>query len=227
MHIGGLSIYDPSTAEGGKVGFKQILTNLGARASTVAALTNTLVEVPLSLDHPYWCADGEFDPEFHIRHIALPKPGDWRQLCIQVSRLHARPLDRAHPLWEMYIIEGLDNVEGYPPGCFAVLSKMHHAAIDGASGIEIAAVIHDLEPMPAPQKNVHPIKTESVPSNLNLLWRAQINTIKMPFRVFSVAKNTVPGFAKLAAGLATGRLDRVSKIPRTRFNTTVSPHPKT
>ncbi|MEM7084160.1 MAG: wax ester/triacylglycerol synthase domain-containing protein, partial [Pseudomonadota bacterium] len=149
MHIGGLSIYDPSTAEGGRVTFKQILANITARAQRIPALTNTLVEVPLSLDHPYWRTDGDFDPEFHIRHIALPKPGDWRQLCIQVSRLHARPLDRAHPLWEMYVIEGLDNVEGYPPGCFAILSKMHHAAIDGASGIEIASVIHDLDPSPA------------------------------------------------------------------------------
>ena len=99
MHIGSVCIYDPSTAEGGKVSFKQILANVSVRAAQVAALTNTLVEVPMSMDHPYWRADSDFDPEFHIRHIALPKPGDWRQLCIQVSRLHARQLDRAHPLW--------------------------------------------------------------------------------------------------------------------------------
>ncbi|MFT6712562.1 MAG: diacylglycerol O-acyltransferase, partial [Arenicella sp.] len=114
MHIGSVNIYDPSTAQGGTVSFKQILANVSARATQLAALTNTLVEVPMSIDHPYWRTDSDFDPEFHIRHIALPKPGDWRQLCIQVSRLHARQLDRAHPLWEMYIIEGLDNVEGYP-----------------------------------------------------------------------------------------------------------------
>ena len=144
MHIGGLAIYDPSTAPGGAVGFKQIMENTLKRAPRVAAMNDVLVEVPLKLDHPYWKSNGPFDPEFHIRHIALPKPGDWRQLCIQASRLHARPLDRARPLWEFYIIEGLDNVEGYPPGCFAVLSKMHHAAIDGASGVEVAAAIHDL-----------------------------------------------------------------------------------
>jgi WS/DGAT/MGAT family acyltransferase len=224
MHIASLSIYDPSTAPGGKVGFKQILANTQARARRVTALTNTLVEVPLSLDHPYWRSDADFDPEFHIRHIALPKPGDWRQLCIQASRLHARPLDRAHPLWEMYIIEGLDNVEGYPPGCFAVMTKMHHAAVDGASGVEIAAAIHDLEPVAGIDEDYDPVQRESVPTALELIWRAQVNNIKTPFRFISVARNTIPGFARFATGLAKGKLNRVSKIPRTRFNTTVSPH---
>ncbi len=185
-----------------------------ARARRVAAMTNTLVEVPLSMDHPYWRADADFDPEFHIRHIALPKPGDWRQLCIQVSPLHARPLDRAHPLWEMYIIEGLDNVEGYPLGCFAVVTKMHHAAIDGASGVEIASAIHDLEPIAGLKDDAPTSKREKVPSGLELIWRAQINIIKTPFRIFSVAKNTIPGFAKFAAGLYKGKLKRVTGLPR-------------
>ncbi len=224
MHIGGLAIYDPSTAPGGAVGFKQIMENTLKRAHRVAAMNNVLVEVPLKLDHPYWKSNGPFDPEFHIRHIALPKPGDWRQLCIQASRLHARPLDRARPLWEFYIIEGLDNVEGYPPGCFAVLSKMHHAAIDGASGVEVAAAIHDLSPDYEIKDSGKGIAKERTPSATELIWRSQVNTIKTPLRVFEVAKNTVPGVAKLVAGLARGKLSRVTDIPRTRFNTNVSPH---
>ena len=224
MHIGALAIYDPSTAPGGAVGFKQIMKNTLKRAHRVAAMNNVLVEVPLKLDHPYWKSDGPFDPEFHIRHIALPKPGDWRQLCIQASRLHARPLDRARPLWEFYIIEGLDNVEGYPPGCFAVLSKMHHAAIDGASGVEIAAAIHDLSPDYKIKASGKAIPKDRTPTATELIWRSQINNIKTPLRVFEVAKNTVPSFAKLVAGLARGKLSRVTDIPRTRFNTNVSPH---
>ncbi len=224
MHIGGLAIYDPSTAEGGAVGFKQIMDNVLRRADKVESFNNVLVEVPMRLDHPYWRSDGEFDPEFHIRHIALPKPGDWRQLCIQASRLHARPLDRARPLWEMYIVEGLDKIEGYPPGCFAVVSKMHHAAIDGASGIEIAAAIHDLDPDYDSRLDPKNVKEEKEPSYMKLLLRSQLNNIKTPARVFEVAKNTVPGLAKAVAGLARGRLKRVTDIPRTRFNTNVSPH---
>ncbi|MFT5572163.1 MAG: diacylglycerol O-acyltransferase [Cryomorphaceae bacterium] len=224
LHIGALAIYDPSTAPGGAVGFKQILANTLQRASKVDAMNNVLVEVPMRLDHPYWKSGGAFDPEFHIRHIALPKPGDWRQLCIQVARLHARQLDRSRPLWEFYIIEGLDNVEGYPPGCFALVSKMHHAAIDGASGVEIASVIHDLSPNYDIHSRPEPVPSEREPSYMELIWRSQINNIKTPVRIFEVAKNTMPGFARMFTGLARGKLKRVTDIPRTRFNTNVSPY---
>lgn len=224
MHIGGLAIYDPSTADGGAVGFKQIMSNVLQRAHRVPTLNNVLHEVPLRLDHPYWRSDGEFDPEFHIRHIALPKPGDWRQFCIQAARIHARPLDRARPLWEMVVIEGLDKIEGYPPGCFAVLTKMHHADIDGASGVEIAAAIHDLSCDYLSALSPEPVPKDRQPSHLELVWRSQLNSIKTPGRVLEVAKNTVPGLAKMLTGLARGRLSRVTDIPRTRFNTNVSPH---
>lgn len=224
MHIGGLAIYDPSTAPGGGVGFKQIMENVLKRAHRVSAMNNVLVEVPLRLDHPYWKSNGPFDPEFHIRHIALPKPGDWRQLCIQASRLHARSLDRSRPLWEFYIIEGLDNIEGFPPGCFAVLSKMHHAAIDGSSGVEVAAAIHDLSPDYTIEDSAATIKKDRSPTATELIWRSQINNIKAPLRMFEVAKNTIPGVAKLVSGLARGKLSRVTDIPRTRFNTNVSPY---
>ncbi len=101
------------------------------------------MRVPLDLDHPYWIEDEEFDLEYHVRHIALPKPGDWRQFCIQVARLHARGLDLARPLWEMYVIEGLDGIEGLPKGSFGVVIKVHHAAIDGMAGVELITAIHD------------------------------------------------------------------------------------
>jgi len=224
MHIGGLTIYDPSTASDGKVGFKDIMENTAKRTSKVAMMNNVLVEVPLNLDHPYWKSDGPCDPEFHIRHIALPKPGDWRQLCIQVSRLHARPLDRARPLWEMYVIEGLDNIEGYPKGCFALVTKMHHAAVDGASGVEISALIHDLSPDFKQVSVTEPVPIQRKLSAMELIWRSQLNNLKTPGRIVEVAKNTVPGLAKAITGLARGKLSRVTNIPRTRFNTNISPH---
>jgi len=224
MHISGLSIYDQSTAPGGKLRFKELLENFRRRVSTLPVMSRRLVSVPLGLDHPYWVNDGTFDAEFHIRHMALPRPGDWRQLCILVSRLHARPLDRARPLWEAYVIEGLDNIEGLPKGCFAIFSKTHHAAIDGVSGMEMTAATHDLSPdyktFEAPATRV----AESEPSTLELLVRAQLNTIREPFRFLGVAGRTAPVLARTLWRLGRGELRRVTDIPRTRFNGRVSPH---
>lgn len=224
MHIAGLSIYDPSTAPGGKVGFKQIIENVMARSSRVPSMTNVLQAVPFSLDHPYWRADGNFDPEYHIRHMALPAPGDWRQLCILVSRLHARQLDRTRPLWEMNVIEGLDNIKGFPKGCFAVFTKVHHAAIDGASGVELSHALHDLSPDEGVPAVSNQLLVDSKPNKLNLVFQSQLNAVKKPFRFISVARNTVPGFAKALAGIRSGKLTRVANLPRTRFNGIVSPH---
>jgi diacylglycerol O-acyltransferase len=224
MHIGSVAIYDPSTAPGGKVRFKEIVANIGARAHLIPSLTSRLVTVPMSADHPYWVADGQYDPEFHIRHMALPQPGDWRQLCILVSRLHARPLDRNRPLWEAYVIEGLDNVEGYPKGCFAVYMKVHHAAIDGASGVEMNTIVHDLSPVPERVDESQVFSVDTQPKNLELLIRAGMNKVKIPLKLATVIKNSGPGFAKAFSGVATGRLKRITDIPRTRFNRTVSSH---
>jgi WS/DGAT/MGAT family acyltransferase len=224
MHISGLGIYDPSTAVGGKVRFKQIVENVRQRAQRIPAMCSTLQTVPLRWDHPYWKRGGHFDPEFHIRHVAVPQPGDWRQLCILIARLHARPLDRRRPLWEMYVIEGLDKVEGYPKGCFALFTKVHHAAVDGASGNEISAILHDLSPdweLPAMAEEP---AVDRTPGGIELLLRAQLNTLKQPFRFLDVARHAIPGVARFAAGISSGRLQRVSNLPRTRFNHTVSPH---
>ncbi|MDJ0879970.1 MAG: wax ester/triacylglycerol synthase family O-acyltransferase [Halieaceae bacterium] len=224
MHISGLAIYDPSTAPDGAVRFKQIIDNTTRRIKRLPTMSQRLVTVPLGLDHPYWMADGTFDPEFHIRHLALPKPGDWRQLCILVSRIHARPLDRKRPLWELYVIEGLDNIEHLPKGSFAIFTKMHHAAVDGASGTEITAAMHDLAPDAHLDAEPYAVPVENEPTNAELLIRAQVNAVKQPFRFVSVARNTVPGFAQAYARLRKGELHRVASIPRTRFNGKVSPH---
>ena len=116
LHISGLGVYDQSTAPGELVRFKDILGNIESRLHLARCFRQKLIAVPLGVDHPYWVEDADFDLEFHVRHIALPKPGDWRQLCIQAARIHARPLDLTKPLWEMYVIEGLDGVEGLPRG---------------------------------------------------------------------------------------------------------------
>ena len=110
QHIGGVSIYDQSTAPGGKVRFKQILTMLEERVHLSPIFRRKLAFVPMGLGRPYWVEDPDFDLEYHVRHIALPKPGDWRQLCILAARIHSVPLRRDKPMWEMYVIEGLSLI---------------------------------------------------------------------------------------------------------------------
>ena len=153
MSGGGLAIYDPSTAPGGKVTLKGLMSHIEERLHLAPSFRQRIVRVPFDADHPWWVEDENFDIEFHVRHIALPEPGDWRQLCIQCARLISRPLDLSKPLWEIYVIDGLDRVKGYPPGCFGILSKVHHAAVDGASGAELATATQDLSadaPPPPP-----------------------------------------------------------------------------
>ena len=119
-----IHIYNQSTAPGGRVRFKQILAHVESRLGLLPVFREKILRVPLDLDYPYWIEDESFDIEYHVRHIALPKPGDWRQFCIQAARIPARPLDLKRPLWEMYVIEGLDSFLDLPVGSFAVLLKI-------------------------------------------------------------------------------------------------------
>ena len=147
-HVGMMVIYDVSTAPGGKVRVRDILKHFESRTDIHPIFRHRLSPSPLGIDRPYWVVDGEMDLEFHIRHVALPKPGDWRQLMIQVARMHSRPLDRSRPLWEAYIIEGLDNIPKLPPGSFALYMKFHHAAVDGMAAVHLATQFHSSSPVP-------------------------------------------------------------------------------
>ena len=220
MHIGSVAIYDPSTAPNGAVTFKGILDHITSRMPLVPSYREKLLRVPLDLDHPYWVDDPDFDLEFHVRHIALPKPGDWRQLCIQAARLQARALDLDRPLWEFYVIEGLDNVDGVPRGSFAILSKVHHAAIDGVSGAEMTAVIHDATPDPEEVVAVDEYRAERVPNAVELLGRASLNNAAQPVRFARLARRTM----RSTLGNIGALRRAVPSAPRTRFSGTITPH---
>jgi WS/DGAT/MGAT family acyltransferase len=226
MHIGSVGIYDPSTAPGGFVRFKDILRFIASRLQGARSFRQRLVRVPFDVDHPYWIEDPEFDLEFHVRHIALPKPGDWRQLCIQVARLHARPLDLSKPLWEFTVVEGLDNIPGLPPGCFALVSKVHHAAIDGMSGVEMSAAVHDLDPLMAEPDKPDTWQPENMPRVADLLTRSYFNNLLQPMRIAETIGRSLPGMAKLAvqAGKGDVSLKNTRAAPNTRFNGKVGAH---
>jgi diacylglycerol O-acyltransferase / wax synthase len=226
MHIGSVGIYDPSTAPGGFVRFKDILRHVESRLHKARSFRQKLVRVPFDLDHPYWIEDGDFDIEFHVRHIALPKPGDWRQLCIQVARLHARPLDLGKPLWEFNIVEGLDNIPGIPPGSFALVAKVHHAAIDGMSGVELSSAVHDTEARPVSDAPAEKWEAQRDPAAAELLFRTWVNSVRQPVRFAETLWRSVPGVARLGKELFGGDLSlaNAKPAPKTIFNVPVSPH---
>ncbi|TQV84687.1 wax ester/triacylglycerol synthase family O-acyltransferase [Exilibacterium tricleocarpae] len=224
MHIGGLQIYDQSTAPDGQVGFKDILRFFESRLHKAPSFRRRAVRVPLGADHPYWIEDPEFDLEFHVRHVALPRPGDWRQLCIETSRLLSRPLDERKPLWEAYIIEGLDNVEGMPKGAFAMLTKIHHACVDGLSGAEIAKAIHDTAPGVTVEPPQRPWVAERLPTGMELFGRTLVSGIKRPFQFARLVGTSIPVVKNVAEGFIKRELKLNLRVPRTRFNEAVSPH---
>lgn len=218
LEVGSLQIYDPSTAPGGRVRFKELLAIFENRLDCSPVFKSKLLEVPLSLDHPYWIEDDEFDIEYHLRHISLPRPGDWRQLMIQASRLQSQHLDKSRPLWEIYVIEGLNNVEGVRKGCFALFTKMHHAIVDGVGSLEIQRAIHDLEPLkPDLPRLTPPPRRARVPepSPWRLLAKSPFSCTVKSTRLARALACAAPGL--LRAALASGDGERPS-APRTIFN---------
>lgn len=220
MHIGSILIYNPATAPGGFVRFKDILRFFESRMQLSRTMRQRLVRVPFDLDYPYWIEDPDFDLEYHVRHVALPRPGDWRQLCIQAARIFARPLDLTRPPWEFTVVEGLDNVPGVTPGSYAMVTKVHHAAIDGMSGIDLMEALHTLDPHAAAPQQPDTWQPEDVPNVATLLGKSWLNNIMNPARQLEVAARAVPGIAKAIKGLAAKefRLHGEMIAPKTRLN---------
>ena len=226
MHIGSILVYNPKSAPGGFVRFKDILRFYESRLQLSKTVRQRLVRVPFDLDYPYWIEDPDFDLEYHVRHVALPRPGDWRQLCIQAARVFARPLDLTRPPWEFTVVEGLDNVPGFATGSFAIVTKVHHSAIDGLSGIDLLGALHTLTPdAPAPEKP-DKWKAEEVPTPASLLARSWLNAATNPFKQIKAVSQAVPGLAKAVQGLVSRELSVSGDMlaPRSRFNAVISPN---
>ena len=240
-HVAGLAIYDPSTAPGGKVRFKDILEFFTKRLDKSAVFRRRLVRAPLNLDRPYWVEEKDIDVEYHVRHIALPHPGDWRQLMIQVARIHARPLDLSKPAWEVYIIEGLDNVPGLPVGSFALYIKIHHSAVDGQAGAALLGGLHALTPEheSSAGKTVTKI-VDREPSSLELIARMvgsrfnqAVSATKLVGDLAPLAlhagQSQIEALVRRTLGIEdSGRVKEPAgvskKAPPTRFNRPLSPH---
>ena len=240
-HVGSLILLDPSTAPGGVWNLETVRAVLEPRLHLAAPLRQRLVEVPLGLGRPYWVDDPHFDIEFHLRELALPAPGTREQLGEQVARIHARQLDRSRPLWETYVITGIEG------GRCAYYSKVHHAAIDGVSGAEILETIMDItvEPREVALEDA-PFVPRQMPSRLDLVRRGVQQLATNPVELLRTVPGSLryvdqlPGAANFpgtrlissTAGLV-GRLagdasaqvgSRELRPPRTPLNGTITAH---
>jgi WS/DGAT/MGAT family acyltransferase len=224
MQIGGLGIYDQSTVPGGRLRFRDILDRVDGRLHLSSVFRRRLANVAFSLDRPYWVDDPDFDLEFHIRHVALPEPRDRRQLMIQCARLHSRTMDRGRPLWEWWVIEGLDRVDGVPPGSFGVFFKIHHAAVDGISGREMIDVAHDRTPDATVAGPDRPWAPSPAPGGLRLLAHAALHNTAQPVNLARTAYETLPIVREtVMRGLRDMPLFP-GAVPRTGLNRRISAH---
>ena len=222
MHFSFVIVYDQSACKGGKARFKDILTVFERNLHKSVIFRRKLAGGAMGLDTPYWVEDQSFGLEFHLRHLALPKPGDWRQLSILLARLHARGLDMKRPLWEAYVIEGLNKVEGLPQSSFAIMLKIHHSVIDGVSGAEMLTAIHSLSNEMAASV-VDTWRGESEPSPWRVWSRAYLHNLQRPIKMVETVSSLVPRIIS-ATQLGAKPIDRRQKIltAKTRFNARIS-----
>ena len=232
-HVGSVCVIDPSTAPE-PFTLERFTRVVESRLPLVPLLRRRLVEVPLGLDQPYWIEDPDFDIEFHVRELALPAPGNDRQLAEQAARLHARPLDRSRPLWEIYLIFGLRG------GRAAIYSKIHHAAIDGVSGNDILAALLDLSPADRTLPDPPPRRTERQPAAVELLARSAVSLTRHPLRAARLSVDLLRSAPALVASPAWPRLPLVDRLlgrdgeailsrpglraPPTPFNRSITQH---
>jgi diacylglycerol O-acyltransferase len=204
-HISLVYLYDQSGLGEDPVRFTHIREHMGNRLNSAPVFCQKVQRTPADIDYPYWVDDKQFDLDFHVRHLALPKPGDWRQFCIQISRLHSRPLDMSRPLWELYVIEGLDNVEGFPKDSFALYFKVHHCAMDEFTAQELLQSLHahtanTRQHESASQHIAHLPST--APAPLEMVLRGALNNSVRTLRLILQSASNMRTLSKIATRLS-------------------------
>lgn len=195
MHIGGVAVIE------GSLDFKTFKRTIASRIHQIPKLRQRLMQVPFSIDHPYWVDDPDFNLDMHIDHVALPKPGSWKNLRRLASKLFSEPLDKSRPLWSFTFVEGLDQLSQVKPGSVAIISKIHHVAIDGIGGAGILGIIFDLSPEVKEIPEPRPYNPAPLPNDMALIMKSTLSFAQKPFKFPNLVKNTV--MSTLKAGFMT------------------------
>jgi diacylglycerol O-acyltransferase len=206
-HVGGLILLDPTERPDGPLTLDDVRNVLEPRLHLAEQLRQRLVTVPLGLGLPYWVDDPDFDIEFHLREVAIPGPGDDRQLGEQVARIHARPLDRTRPLWELYLVHGIEG------GRQAIYAKIHHAAIDGVSGADILNTILDATPEPRIEEPPEDLwEPDPLPGPLELIARGLTASAAQPVDILRTLPRALPHVADLPGAAMVPGIQAVSDL---------------
>ena len=144
MHVGGVCIF-----EGPPMSYHDLLDHIHSRLHLVPRFRQKLAYPPAPTGRPFWVDDPSFNLDYHVRHSALPAPGSEELLRKMAARTFSQALDRTKPLWELWLVQGLTRKR------FALLTKTHHALVDGVSGVDIATVLFDIKPVPEPAEPDH------------------------------------------------------------------------
>lgn len=224
MQIGGISIIDPETPDG-RFNLDKLRDLLSSRIHTSRTFTQRLMEVPLKLGKPYWIEDEDFDIDRHLSRTQLPEPGGWKELSALMAWEFSQPMDRDKPLWEILLVEGLESVEGVPPGSLALISKIHHAAIDGVSGSELMSALYDPSPRPRSVPPAEPRGDQEVLSRTGLLKKSGKHLLQVPKALSGAFGETVKGVVKSGAVWSFKKVKPPPfpfTAPRSRLNSPVT-----
>src|SRR5687767_3529938 len=183
MHVASTAVFDPTTVPEG-YSFEGVKELVASRLHLLPPFRRRLVEIPFQIHHPLWIEDPDFDLDYHLRRAALPAPGGDAELAEFSESVMGRPLDRSRPLWEMYVVEGLEG------GMIATVSKMHHAAIDGVSGAELTVNLLDLQPEPTPVTEPDTWKPDRIPTDVELVGFAMSSLARQPLSAVKSARRT-------------------------------------